>query len=226
MTTTTPTECEVCPNTGNLSLFMGMWLCSSCKAKEIELQIESAKQSDARVAASKIAISEARAIDESITLKEDIFNANTVSIIDLKKAIDANPEIENKALALATELHTRFTHYQKVIFDARTALSEAGNASRAIQQYMNTLANQLRVEEREKLKLTDINYKPETPKTIKPSSGKTRGPKKGPSKEDYRNAAAKWNVPMEMIAAVAVAKNMTAEQAAEHVHNKLNPKTN
>lgn len=229
-----PDACECCPVTldelrsrvpaQSLVIYKAMWMCPECLAKEKSLTEQSEKEADSRVAASRALsnnlINQARQIDDAIQLKEDIFNAHTVAIMDLKKAIDEDTAITNKPLALAEELHRRFTHLQQVIFDARSVLADAGNQQRAIQTYMNTISNQLRAEERAKLQLQDINYNPAVVKPAKVkkegSSTKARGPKKF-DKDALRNVCAKYNVPIDVVQLMVVSKNMTPEAAAEFV---------
>lgn len=229
---TAPSECEVCDTKQadlqakepkqTLRVYLGMWICPTCEHKERALQqaANSPEAIQARVQASQNVIEQARLIDSRIQVIDDIHNAQTLAIVELMKAIDANPEIENKPLAKATELHTRFTHLSKVMFDARQELINAGNEQRAIQQYMNTLANQLRAEEREKLKLQDINYTPDIVKPVKvrkeTTSTKSRGPKKF-DKEALRKACEEFKVPMDVVQIMVVSKNMSPADAAKHV---------
>ncbi len=230
-----PDTCEVCPTTlaelksetpaKSLSIFMTIWMCPSCLNKEKELQGKSKAEADARVQTSRLLV-ESRRIDESIQVREDVFNAHTIAIIDLKTAIDSDTTIQNKPLALAEELHRRFQHLSKVIFDTRVILSDAGNQQRAIQTYMNTLSNQLRSEEREKLKLQDINYKPDVVKNPKiKSSGK---PKKQPTMKECKEMAAAFGIDVEFIRARQIRQpNETVEESAREIAKKLGvfPKT-
>jgi len=183
--------CEACPNVGVVEQYKGinapeMLLCRECIAKEKareqdfieyalkyqtpELQnerLETHRMNEALKAASKI--------DESVTVTTDLFNAKTVAILELKSIIDADPEIENKNYKLAEILADRQKHFSKIIFDKNQELIEAHNSQKAIQSYLNTLANKLHSEEREKLKLQDLNYKPDTTKIAKPKVIKTVG---------------------------------------------------
>jgi len=152
-----------------------MWFCDECWDKEIKTSQEhmspenQAKRVDAyRSSVESKVIQASRVIDSSIRVKSDIFNAATIAIVNIKKSIDENPEVTNKPYALAEELMKRFGHFTKVIFDGNQQISEiakqisaAGTNQQAIQIYLNQMANQLRAEEREKLRIADINYKPQ-----------------------------------------------------------------
>ncbi len=72
--------CEACPNIGPCEIWLGMLLCKSCYEKE-EKQIKS--------------IVEAKAIDDRVQLRSDVFNAETVAIVQLKQLIDADDSITN-----------------------------------------------------------------------------------------------------------------------------------
>lgn len=230
-----PNECECCPTTRvflktltlDLEKMHGMWMCPSCRNKEKQLQEKSKAEAQMRVDAMNATmnanqlIEKAKQIDQSIQLTTDVFNANTVAIMDLKSAIDNDASITNKQFALAEVMVERINHFQQVMTDHRKGLVEAQNAQRMFQTHLNTLANQLRQEERDKLKLQDINYNPEKPKVIKPKSDKNRGRKSKFDKDEVRNLAAQYNVPMEAIAMLITSKNMSAADAAKHMAKML-----
>jgi hypothetical protein len=209
--------CEACGNSGNCEIFAGnMLLCSECIEKEQIAQRENEKGalervSDARNEANR-KIEESRKVDTSIRIRADIFNAKTVAIVELKKSIDENPEIENKHFALAKELDTRFQHLKDIIFGLRAEVTEHENEQRAIQTYYNELAKRLREEEREKIKLQDVNYKPIEPKTIR----KPRAPKvKKFDKVEVRKLAKESGFPEQAIQILCMAKNLTPIQAVD-----------
>jgi hypothetical protein len=150
--------------TNPIQLAKSQPLCDSCSNTQRETVEELKSHMD-----------RAKAIDDSIQVRSDVFNAKTVAIVELKKAIDANPEITNKPYALAETLRTRFDHLKTVVFEMNEKLVEAGNEQKAIQVYLNNLANTLRSEEREKLRIADINYKPNPVKQATVKSVKTSG---------------------------------------------------
>lgn len=168
-------ECESCPNKGKMELFADMLLCNDCLQKELDAfnEHQSEEKQQERVNTYNELVGKSREIDAAVQIRSDIFNAHTVAIINLKAEIDNNPEIENKNFYLASELDTRYKHLKDVIFGHNQAILDATNEQKSIQTYLNNLANQLRAEEREKLKLSDISYKPATIKPLKPKQIKT-----------------------------------------------------
>jgi hypothetical protein len=220
-------KCEACPNTGRMELFADMLLCKECIAKEMQaIQAhQSPEKQEQRVLDMHAMMDKARAIDQSINVRADIFNAETVAIEDIRKAINADSSIENKQFALAKALTERYNHYKDVVFELNQKIVEETNKQRATQSYLNSLAKQLRAEEREKLKLADINYKPEPPKKIKPAK-----PKK--AKVDFKELM-KYSTELALegiIAPVATlqmmceARDMTPEQAANMFRKKYKEK--
>lgn len=205
--------CECCPAIGPVEVFKTMLMCPECVAKEKVLTQESLAGAETRV---QSVIEQGRAIDYSIKVREDIFNAQTVSINELKLAIDADAEITNKRFELAKQLTDRYQHLSKVIFDRQAEIDADNTSQRAIQSYLNTLASTLRAEEREKLKLHDLNYKPTDgkPKVTKVTT------KKGFDKVELVNWANKAGVPLAALQMICVAKNFTPQQAYEHLKGK------
>lgn len=171
-------ECEVCPNTNThiTKHYGNIWFCDTCWEKEIKHQ--SPEMQQARVEAYRASVESSRAIDAKVEVRTDLFNAATESILNLKKMIDENPTITNKPYEVAKQLLDRFNHFKKVIFDMNEQIVAANNEQKAIQVYLNQMANTLRQAEREELKIADINYKPEPVKPHKPKAIKTSGTSK------------------------------------------------
>src|SRR5262245_7414178 len=215
--------CECCPNVGPVEIRYGiMLMCDSCWSKEQSLKTEMMKHENqqARVDALNKAMDASRALDASITVRSDLFNAETVSIVELRKIIDENPTVTNKLFTLAEELTTRFQQYKKVIFDSNQAILDATNRQKAIQVYLNTFSNQLRAEEREKLKIQDINYQPSKVKPVKPASIKTR--KSGKlDKAELRKYAQELGVAEFTIQMLCVAQGITPEAAANKLRKSI-----
>lgn len=201
--------CECCSNIGKMEVFMTMLMCPECVAKEKALQIERKNGEDTRVSS---LLERAKTIDYSIQVKEDIFNAETISIAEIKKAIDEDGNIPNKTYTLAESVLDRINHFQTVIFEKQAEITEEGNKQRAAQSYLNQLVSQLRIEEREKLKLKDLSYKPTETKT----KVKKIETKKGFDKHELVKWANSVDIPLAAFQMVCVAKNMNPEQAAEH----------
>lgn len=211
--------CDCCPKIGPVEIRYGdMLMCDECWAKEQAAQLANntpEKQAE-RVNQLNAAIETARQQDASIQVRTDIFNAATVAIQELKQAIEADTTIQNKPYHLASELKTRFEHFRAVIFNLDEQKIEAANQQKAIQVYLNNMANQLRAEEREKLKIADINYQPSSPTKIKtqgPPKIKTRSAGKL-DKAELRKYAAELGIPEYTIQMLCVSKGITPETAA------------
>ena len=209
--------CEACGNTGTCEIMYGnMLLCLDCQEKEKIAQAENMKPENQ----AKRIMEHAQAIDNQIQIKQDFYNAETVSHIEVFKAIDADESITNKVYAKAEFLKTRHTHFAQIIFDARKTLEEATSAQRAINNTLNTIANKLRQDERDKLKINDSSYVVEKPKTVKTQSKKPS--EKKYTKTDIRVAAAEHKVPAEMVAIMCVSRNMMPQDAALMLSKQLN----
>lgn len=236
-----PLECECCPSTQiqlqsrepkqSLRVFMGMWLCPTCEYKERELQKvnNNPQLAEERVLVGRALVEHSRAIDLGIIVREDVFNANPTPTIEIKNAIYSDSSIpdDKKAITYGERIFERYSHLQKVIYDARVLLVEAGNEQRAIQSEMNTLANQLRAEERQRLQLQDINYKPDIVKPIKiRTSGERKSKGKKFDKTELVSLAAQYNVPMELIQLTATVRNMSPTVAAIHLSQQMSKAEN
>lgn len=199
-----------------------MWFCDECYEKEIQSQLDSVKEKQAEILRNdpvNTAIAEAAKLDATVQVKTDLFNAATVAIVELKARIDVDTTIENKPYALASELMTRFTHFKNVVFELNQKIVEAGNQQKAIQVYLNQLANSLREDERNKLKLSDINYKPTATKPIV-KAVKTTARKL--DKVELRKAAAELGVSEFTLQMVVVQKGISVADAAKMLRQSIN----
>jgi hypothetical protein len=222
-------ECECCDkvhteeNPVKITVHYGnMWFCDECWEKESKATAElKANQQTVNVVTN--ALQQAARVDNTVQVRTDLFNAQTVSIINLKAEIDNNPEITNKPYVLAQELMARFEKFKSVIFEYNEKIVEANNAQKAIQVYLNQMANQLRSEEREKLKIADINYQPTKVKPVKPAAIKTTGTKKATKldKVELRKYAAELGVAEFTLQMVVVAKGCTIPEAAEMLKKSI-----
>lgn len=218
-------NCEVCSGVDvPIGLHYGnMWFCDGCWGKEelASKEHQSPENQQKRVDAVNLdsTIRQARNIDDSINIRTDLFNAATVSIIQLKDSIDSNTEIMNKPFALAEELMRRFTHYKSVVFELNQQIVEAGNQQKAIQVYLNQLSNSLRTEEREKLRIADITYKPTAPKLDKPKAVRTAAKKI--DKVELRKYAAELGVSEFTLQMLVVQKGCSVEVAANMLRRSI-----
>jgi hypothetical protein len=215
-------------------------MCNKCWEKEKALQAEnmSPANQQARVDAANAVstrqieqdvVKLSQQIDSSITVSSDIFNAKTTAILDLKAAIDNDESITNKPYKLAETLKTRFEHLTGVIFNAGEQIKDANNEQKAIQQFLNNLANSLRSEEREKLRLADIKYQPQPVKSPTVKTVKTTGTRQSKvpahrqklDKESIKKYAAELGVPEFHIQQICVSQGVIPEKAAEIVRTML-----
>ena len=164
--------CECCDAiAANLVLYNTMNMCPECYKKELALEEENASHADERVAEVRTHIdSEAlqlQVVNTTIQVREDFFNAKTLSIIEMKAQIEQDHSIERKHFALSERLLIQYKHLKDRVFKRQEENVKDTSTMRSIQQYVNEHANKLRTGEREKLKIEDINYKPSAPKKAK-----------------------------------------------------------
>lgn len=199
-----------------------MWFCDDCYKKEIDAQVDLVNSNPIMVQNRlNIALNTARQLDESITVRTDLFNAATVSITELKSTIETDDTIVNKPFALAEELMRRFTHFKSVVFELNQQIIEAGNQQKAIQVYLNQLSNQLRADEREKLRIADINYKSSAPKSIAAKAIKTTTTAKKIDKVELRKYAAELGVSEFTLQMLVVQKGISVATAANLLRNSI-----
>lgn len=216
-------HCEACEYIGPCDLFMATLMCPNCIDKEKLAQVEIDRTANERVAKlesdriDKVKLEQAHEIDASVKIRTDLFNASTVSIVELKKTIDEDSTIENKQFKLAEELDKRFHHLRTVLFNMDEERLKLASEQRAIQVYLNTLAGQLRQDERDKLKLQDITYQPKTVIIKKPKAPS----KKKIDKVELRKYAAELGVSEFTLQMVVVSKGLTVAEAAEQIKASL-----
>jgi len=126
-------------------------------------------------------IKNARKIDEQLHLSSDIFTAKTVPIEELRRTIWADESIPNdkKFFEYVAECKRRIDKLRNVIFDLDKQKIEAYSEQKAWHVAMNDYANKLRAEEREQLRIQDINYDVKMPKPITPKAVKLTQKKAG-----------------------------------------------
>lgn len=207
-------KCDKCEATGvEFLLWREFLLCPDCIEKQRKYEQYVIDTADERVKVHRF-LQEARKVDESIRVFTDIFNAKTVAIEELRKAIDADPDIpqDQKYYKLGSVLSDRFSHLKDVIHSKREEITAIESEVRAIQSYFNTFANNLRADERERLRIKDSQYVVQEPKKItQPKAIST----KNYDKVTIRTVAAKYKLPEAAINMLCVAKNITPEEAAK-----------
>lgn len=211
-------QCEACPNTGNLNPCNGMALCRECIAKELSTSLPSVPVNEVTHGTLPSTVLDmSRNIDNSIRISTDLFNAGTVPILELKKAIDEDTSIpaDKKHYVLAQRLLERFNIHKAAIFKLQAEIVIEHSSQRAIQQYLNTLATQLQKEEREKLKIADINYKPEEVKEPKPKVVKPKAQKF--TNAEIKTACAQFGVDEFMVRMTMTAKSCSLLEAVHMI---------
>lgn len=205
---------------------MAMQMCPECIEKNKRLSAESEATATARVNAEKdrsaevtqvnAILRQATKVDGAIEVKIDLFNAETVSIVELKKAIDEDTLIAENAKhsKLAEMLLKRYQMYKEKIFANQQENVELANKQSAIHKYLNDMKNQLTEAERERYKLLDVNYQPGKVKIANKPINSPAKPKKY-DKAEILKAAQRANVPTSVIQMICVAKNMTPMQASD-----------
>jgi len=204
-------DCDCCPKTDVMltpSLFdIHMMQCDDCAAKE------------ARTQAAQQTIDTARKLDDSIELKADIFNAATVSFVELEAAVmndDAIPA-DQKNYKVAELADERIKKLNPVIFEAEEALLKLKNERYMWIEQTQKVVAKLRVDHQAKFKQYNMNYKPEAPskkvKTVTPA-----GPSRKVTfdKAAVYAAAKKYGVPAAQVQSIIVSKGLSAEGAAKH----------
>lgn len=214
-------KCNVCESTKNIVVWEAQPWCNDCKKVEMLAQKDIVDTADERVKEIKDinamnTLDRQIYVDTTIQVASDIFNAKTVAIIELKKAIDEDESIDNKQYELAKRLKDRFTHLKEVIFTRTQENLQDSSEQRSIQSYLNNLANSLREKEREELRLKDLTYKPLAPsKPGKPRKPKVKTPKF--NKADIKMYAAQLGVDEFTLQMICVSKNMQPKEASEEL---------
>jgi hypothetical protein len=200
-------DCEVCdtPQVEVFEMQGHIMMCLDCRAAEM-LVIEQSTVGE------KV-IQQMRTVDNTIELKQDVFNASTVAITELKGAIWADDSIESnrKQYVYTKACADHFEKMQKTVFDKRQELTTAENEMRAWQVAAQSAAGALTATEREHFKKININYQPVV-KSVKPKAVK---PSKSYKSNEYKEAAAKYNVDATAIRMIALQRNLSAEDAAK-----------
>lgn len=204
--------CDNCGASGTMNLTSNDdLLCPDCDFKD--LKPRTTEELNSRALEVRRRFTE---IDNGIKISTDIFNAKTIAIHELKKAIDADPTIPNeqKYFTLAKHIEERFNNLTDIIFSQRQVILEAENEQRAIQTYYNDLGKKLRAEEREQIRLKDVTYKPLEPKVTKTPKAPTT---KKVDVNAIKEACVKGGIPeaMAVIMMLCTAKKISPEEAVE-----------
>jgi hypothetical protein len=229
---TSEAVCECCsnkaivnednPHNNGLEIFtipgssIKMLMCAVCIDKEIQGQQEIKNNAESRVRESNLSMqARLEEVKHSIIERSDIFNAKLPSLIEICKSVDTDETVENKTFRKAELISDLFHHLTGVITEANKVKDNAIGLQRATQAELNILASQLKIEEREKLKLQDINYKPTAPKLVK-----TRVPKF--DKTELYKYASEMGIPPSTLQTMASKRKCSVKEAAEILKGMLN----
>lgn len=211
--TTTKGDCDCCTatNVELTSMHHGMMMCPDCVTKE--------QDAITRTKGAIQIVESARKNDSTIELKQDLFNAGTVSFVELSAAIENNAEIpaDRKQFAIMTEVAERIKRLDAVIFADEAALLSKKNERHALLINAQNVAARLHEKEREQFKQYDVNYKPVVPKSVKPKAVKSPSTSKKFDKTALYEAAKKYGVPAPQVQSIVTAQHMTYEDAAKHL---------
>lgn len=195
--------CEACNQTVEKVIdYKTMKFCGECwrKEKEAEEYLEQTRK--ARVEEANRMTQNTLALrkltpEEVIQSRPDYFNAEVQSHIELINEIEADASIENKFFEIATRLKARLEYTQSKLIEVRDIELRHASEERAIHVTLNQLANKLREEEKEKLQIQDINYKP-AQVVVKPKKEKSvsSGPSIGMKELTDKCAAEKVPAPV------------------------------
>lgn len=201
-------DCEVCSATGVVLVLRhgDIQMCPACLAEDIAVTKNVEK-----------VITDSRAQDATIELKQELFNAGTVAFTELQAAINANGDIptDRKNFALMTEVAARIEILTAAIFSDEAALLAKKNEKHALLINAQNVAAKLHEAERAKFKEYDVNYKPQTPKSTKPKA--VKAPSKKYSKAELVAVSEKYNLPMAQVQSIVIARNLNPEDAAKYL---------
>ena len=195
-------DCECCSNT-NTQLYIrhgNMAMCESCAAKE-----------DSLIKTPKQVIEFSQRVDTTIEVKADIYNAQTVSLTELRGAIWADETIAaaDKEYTFAKETQKRLLHIQSVIFDSKIA-------ERVLQQELQQSVSRQTEARRAEFKNFDVNYRPTTitkkEKTVKPVKASQKF-----NKQELYDVCKKYGVPANGVQTIVISRGMSYEAAAKHL---------
>ena len=212
-------ECESCGNNGPCEIVDSILMCANCQSRNNEINLELAELEKNKINPADILIKSIE-IDNSIQIRSDFFNSRTASIESLRLAIEADDTIptDKKHFELAQRLDNRFKHLRDVLMPEKKIEIEAiASEQKAIQVYLNTLASSLRKEEREKLRLSDISYKPQP--VSKPKV--PRAPSKKIDKAELKKYAAELGINEYTLQVFVISKNITVAEAASVIREQI-----
>lgn len=191
--------CDACSNVGNCEFYpsiasaLATMLCDECLSKEKaaeELRLAAIKINQTKVNGVSNTditntITETRTV---IECRQEYYNAESQAIIELKTQIfndESIPTIEAKRFKLAKQVQENIVSYQKAIFEINEKQTEVSNKLRANIVYFNSVIDDLRVSEREELKIRDSSYNPNPVKPLNAVTPKVKLSKTDKTIDNY-----------------------------------------
>lgn len=168
-------------------------------------------------------LSKAASLDARIKISTDIFNAETISIAEIKKVIDEDDSIPagQKHFKLAQAIETRYRVLSKAVNEKTDEIIELETKMRSLQLYFNTLGKDLREHERAQLRLKDLQYKPKEPvKVLKPKKEKLAV--KTVDINEVRKWAEHYKVMPNIVQIFCIQRRIEPEEAAKLVAETMN----
>lgn len=165
-------------------------------------------------------IATSRMIDSQVQSKSDLFNAGTISFVDIQAAIDGNPEIptDNKHYAMMEEIEARIKHFTSIFSEAKKTADEAKIAIQELTKKAQEVTPTLDARGRERFKQWDINYTPvkpsRPPKPIKPAKPRF-------NIKELSRVASQYGVPTHILEMHLSGSNMKPETAAKALVKKI-----
>jgi hypothetical protein len=217
-------ECEVCSKKDDCLDVNGILMCQSCLEKELnqgkqEYDVQEAwrkqtmyKTSEDQSNPIQKLADQVRDMDSKISSKPEFFNAETMAIEEIKAKILADSSITNKRFELAKIVQQRVMDFEKALFHANQVRFELNDRQQANRVYLQNLATQLTTEEREKVRLKDINYPVNQPSLKTPRAPSTKAKT---DRDALREAAAKYSINASAIQTVCIARNLSVDAAIE-----------
>ena len=154
-----PRKCDIF---GDLKNPKAMLLCDSCADKE-------RKANDDVLVRTKTLIDVARSIDDTITYNGDVFNAKTIALIELKRALDSDESlsVEERKYKFHELLAERYSKLKKVVFQLDKKKEDLTIEQLVIAKNLRSYGDDVRKEIREKIAQADANYAPPIKRVIK-----------------------------------------------------------
>jgi hypothetical protein len=111
-----------------------------------------------------------------IALREDVFNSEISSFVELRATVDSDVAIpdKEKEFAFHSALANRIQHYNALIWTKENELLEMNQRKLAVVHTLRTLANSVRGEIREQIRRNDSLYKPAMPKSTVAKAARER----------------------------------------------------